>query len=71
MFAMFRNCFGFFEVTVYGTVDNVEVDVTVLFLIYRILNEESTESQSLESLASQLHQSFSKQDHYKGEMLRL
>lgn len=30
-----------------------------------ILNEESTESQSLETLASQLHQCFSKQDHYK------
>jgi hypothetical protein len=36
-----------------------------------MLNEESTEAQSLESLASQIHLCFSKQDHYKGEISEL
>ncbi|XP_067001216.1 CCR4-NOT transcription complex subunit 11 [Anabrus simplex] len=33
--------------------------------IFGILSEENAETQSLESLAAQLHQCFSKQDHYK------
>jgi hypothetical protein len=36
-----------------------------------MLNEESTEAHSLESLASQMHLCFSKQDHYKGELSNL
>jgi hypothetical protein len=31
------------------------------------LSDESIESQTLDALASQVQQSFSKQDHYKGK----
>ncbi|KAJ9582860.1 hypothetical protein L9F63_022819 [Diploptera punctata] len=49
----------------------MSLSVKDLTSLLGILNEESTETQTLESLATQTHQCFGKQDHYKGELLLL
>ena len=60
------NIFTTIYVNVGTYIINIHLKGLLFYYFSRILNEETTESQTLESLTTQIHQCFIKQDHYKG-----